>query len=186
MILGPDKSGKTSARFSEDMVPPEYRSGIGPDGLLAVKRFVEKGGRLVAFDQACSFAIEALGLRLRNVIEGLSWKEFHCHGSTLRAEVDTSSQFGYGMPEKALVFNLQSPAFDVTETFNADNYQVIVKYAGHDVLQSGWLGGEERIAGKAAMVRVGVGKGEAVLIGFRPQFRAQTHGTYKFLFNCLL
>ncbi len=185
MILGPDRSGKAPARFSEDMVPPEYRSGIGAEGTQAVKKFVERGGRLVAFDQACNFAIEALGLRLRNVTEGLNWKEFHCHGSTLRVEVDTFSPFGYGMPEKALVFNLQSPAFDVTETFNADAYQVIVKYAGRDVLQSGWLGGEERIAGKAAMVRAGVGKGEAVLIGFRPQFRAQTHGTYKFLFNCL-
>lgn len=186
MIVGPDKSGKVPAWFSDDMVPPEYRSGIGQEGLAAVKRFVEQGGRLVALDAACGLAIDALGLRLRNVVEGLTWKEFHCHGSTLRVTVDTSDPLGYGMPGNALVFNLQSPAFDVTDTFRADDYQVIARYAERDVLQSGWLGGEERIAGRAAMIRAKAGRGEAVLIGFRTQFRAQTHGTYKFLFNSLI
>jgi hypothetical protein len=186
MVIGPTKSGKPPAFFSEDMVPPEYRSGIGQEGLAAVKRFVEGGGRLVAFDAACGLAVDALGLKVRNVIEGLTWKDFHCHGSTLRAKVRSSHPLAYGMPEDALVFNLNSPAFQVADSFSADRYEVVVEYPETGVLQSGWLGGEEKIAGKAAMVSAKVGSGEAVLIGFRPQFRAQTHGTYKLLFNCML
>jgi hypothetical protein len=63
---------------------------------------------------------------------------------------------------------------------------VFVEYAREKFLVSGWeLGGRRLLAGRPAGVRVPVGKGQAVLYGFRPGWRGQPHNTFKLLFNPL-
>ena len=43
----------------------------------------------------------------------------------------------------------------------------------------------ERLYGKAAALEVQQGKGRVYLLGFRPQWRGQSHGTYKFFMNAI-
>jgi hypothetical protein len=62
----------------------------------------------------------------------------------------------------------------------------VVRYAARDLLQSGWLVGEDTLANTAGMVIAHQGSGKFVLIGFRTQHRAQTYGTFKLLFNSLI
>jgi hypothetical protein len=166
--------------------PPEYRSGMGKEGVESIKKFVEAGGKLVTFNEACDFAIEKFGLRLFNALKDVRPKDFFCPGSTLRAKVDTANPLGYGMSEDALILFWSSPAFDIVPSEFNENYEVIVQYPERDLLQSGWLVGEDKIAKKVAMVSARQGKGRVILIGFRAQHRAQTHGTFKLLFNALL
>ena len=167
-------------------VPPEYRSGIGSEGVTALKDFVDKGGTLVTLGEACSFAIEKFGLGVRNIVENLSSKEFFCPGSTLRVKFDNSHPFAYGMPSEGFVVFYSSEAFAVTTSQNSERYESVVRYQDEEILQSGWLIGEEHLAGMPAMISAKYGKGQVVLIGFRPQNRCQTHGTFKLLFNTMI
>ncbi|MBQ9966041.1 MAG: peptidase M14 family protein [Clostridia bacterium] len=165
--------------------PPEYQSGIGPEGAKKIKEFVEKGGRLLAFNKSCDFAINYLGLGVKNIVAGVPAKKFNTHGSTLHTVVDNQHQVTYGMPKETLVFHWDGPSFEISDPFNADKYTMPIKYVEHDVLQSGLLTGEEYVAGKGALVVCKKGEGEVVLYGFGPQNRAQTTGTYKLLYNMM-
>jgi hypothetical protein len=167
-------------------MPPEYKTGLGKDGQKAVAEFVKNGGRLVAMDTSSDWAIDTCGLKVRNVVANASWKDFYCNGSTLHVNVRSGDPLGYGMPSQALVLNQGSPTFDITEMNKPEDYRIIAEYPGGDLLQSGWLIGGEKMAGKPCMIAAKCEKGEVILIGFRSQFRAQAHGTFKFLFNSLL
>ena len=58
-------------------------------------------------------------------------------------------------------------------------------HATHDVLVSGWLEGEAVIAGRPAAADVHVGTGRVVLLGFPVQHRAQSHATFRLLFDSI-
>ena len=192
ILILPDDSAdaiigeKMEDRLRENPVPPEYRSGIGEEGVKAIKEFVENGGTLITLNQASNFAIEKLGLPVQNVLAGKSAKEFYCPGSTLRANINTNHRLTYGMPDEALIFFWSGPSFRIRPSFFNEKCEILVEYPERDILRSGWLVGEEQIAGTAGMISVGYGKGSVVLFGFRPQHRAQTHGTFKLFFNALI
>ncbi|HXB69165.1 MAG TPA: M14 family metallopeptidase [Candidatus Acidoferrales bacterium] len=165
--------------------PPEYRTGFGAEGVNGIRDFVQKGGTLVTLNAAAAFPVDRLGIGVRNVLSGKTTKEFWCPGSTLKATFDNTNPLAYGMPSHGLALYLDSPAFEITAQ-NSENYEVVVRYADRELLESGWLVGEENLAHKAAVVSAKLGQGKVVLLGFPAQHRAQTHGTYKLLFNALL
>ena len=183
MIMG-DISGRYRRYLSS--VPPEYRTGVGKEGLEALKAFVKEGGTLVTLGEACGFAIEKFGLSVSNAVDNLSTKEFFCPGSTLKVNFDNSHPLAYGMPSEGLVLFSSSPAFVIIPNDHNELYEIVVRYQDRDLLQSGWLIGEKHLSNLAAMVNAAYGKGQVVLIGFRTQHRSQTHGTFKLLFNALM
>ena len=50
-------------------------------------------------------------------------------------------------------------------------------------MRSGWAWGQSYLKGSAAVVDAPLGKGRVLLFGPEITFRAQSHGTFKFLFN---
>ncbi len=53
-------------------------------------------------------------------------------------------------------------------------------------LLSGWVQGGSFLKGNSILAQENIGKGHVILFGFRPQYRAISEVTYKFLFNALL
>jgi hypothetical protein len=175
------EDGETSA------VPPDYRSGFGDAGVAALEAFVESGGTLVTFAQAGELVLDEFDVPVRNAVEGLTGDDFWAPGSTLRVRVDVSDRFAYGMPADALAtFLAGGQVYETVPGARSAAVRRLVTYVDRDVLQSGWLLGEEAIANRAGVVAVGKGSGTVLMIGFRAQHRAQTHGTFKLLFNALM
>lgn len=172
-------------------VPEPYTGGLDHEGTAALRAFVETGGTLVALDSAAALAIEALSLPVRDVAQGAA--EIFCPGSILGLELDAAHPLAFGMPSKTAAFFAYSSVYDVTpsSTTNGDaggserSIEIVGRYAARDVLMSGWLEGERLIAGGAAVVAARVGLGRTVLIGFRAQHRAQSHATFRLLFNAI-
>ena len=187
-IIIPDQSPRAILEgYRKGSMPEELTGGLGREGVKALREFVEQGGTLVALNQASDFAIEQLGLPLRDVTAGLKRTEFYCPGSILRTILDTSQPVTKGMPRESVAWVEDSPVFEVTNAKERDvSVRVVARYpeAGTPLL-SGWLLGAERIRGKAALVDVSLGRGHVYLFGFRPQYRGQSLATYPLFFNAV-
>jgi hypothetical protein len=175
-------------------MPDEFVGGIGVEGAANVRRFVERGGWLVAWDRAADFAILSLSLPLRNTVKDARSDEFFIPGSLVRLEVNAKNTAAAGVEENAVAMFSDSQAFTVVPPASegkqraARDVDVFVRYSAgaNTILVSGWqLGASRYITGRAAGARVPVGKGQAVVYGFRPAWRGQPHNTFKLLFNPL-
>ncbi|HEY6186792.1 MAG TPA: M14 metallopeptidase family protein [Pyrinomonadaceae bacterium] len=179
-----------------DTYPKEFTGGITRAGVDNLRRFVEEGGTLICFDASSELAIKNFTLPssksgstskrvpfpLRNVLEDIKSSVFYCPGSILSLDVDAAHPLAHAMPRKVDAYFINSSAFEVTD---AQSVRVVARYSEQGVLRSGWLLGENRIAGKVALAEVPMGRGRVVLFGFRPQHRGQTWGTFPFIFNAI-
>jgi hypothetical protein len=171
--------------FDASQIRPEYRGGIGDAGLEQLKQFVADGGTLVTMGNACDLAIEKMPIPVRDLKKGLTRDQHFAPGAILKLEVDAQHPLGYGVAADTYGFYINSPFFQLTEGFNSQRSSVVARYPNTGVVASGWLKGEELMAGRAAVVSIDMNPGKVVLFGLRPQHRAQTHATFPLLFNAL-
>jgi len=174
--------------LSKDRYPAEISGGLGQAGVDALKRFVEDGGTIITLNEASQFAIDHLGVPVKNVLEGVPAKDFYCPGSILKIKVDINSSITRDAPmlesskDESIAWVEGSLAFEPT----SEDARVIARFAdAKELLLSGWLLGGEKMAGKAAIVEVKRGKGRIIMFAFRPQYRGQSIATLPFLFNAI-
>jgi hypothetical protein len=171
--------------FDAPQIREEYRGGIGDAGVESLKQFVADGGTLIAMGNACGLAIEKLPIPVRDLKKGVPRDQHFAPGAILRVEVDTQHPIGYGVAPQTFGFYINSPFFSIVEGFASQKTSVVARFPNTNVLASGWLKGEELMAGRAAVVSIDMRPGRVVLFGLRPQHRAQTHATFPMLFNAL-
>jgi hypothetical protein len=183
-IIIPDQSVAAITRGLPSAYPDSVRGGLGEVGVKAIVDFVEQGGTLLTFNDASLFAIEAMKLPVKNVLEGVKNTDFYAPGSILAAEMKQGHPSTRGVTAPVLgVWFEDSPAFEITDPSKAT--AVLTYPASGNPLLSGWLLGGQKLNGKAAMVEATVGKGKVVLYGFRPQYRGQTNATYPLIWDAI-
>jgi len=188
IIIPAQSSQQIVNGLSKDRYPSDVAGGLGAAGVESLNKFVEDGGTLITLNEASQFAIDKLGVPVRNVLEGVPPKDFYCPGSLLKHKVDTSSPITRGAPllessrDESIAWVEGSLAFETT----SDDARVIARFAdSKELLLSGWLLGGEKLANKAAIVEVKRAKGRIVMFAFRPQYRGQSIATLPFLFNAI-
>ncbi len=164
-------------------MPEEFTGGLGAKGAEALKRFASEGGTLVFLNDATAYAVGNLGVNVKNVLGGVSSRDFYCPGSLLNVTLDSRSALSYGLPAEIAVWNEGSPAWDIPEGSPA---RAVARYPQSQILASGWLLGEKHLAGKAALIEYPIGSGRIILFGLRPQYRGQSYQAFKLLFNALM
>lgn len=178
--------------------PPEYTKGIGKKGMERLMTFFAAGGIIVSWGQSTGLFLEDLEivtgkeqkeefqLPCRDISDQLRKDGLDCPGSFVRTEFLPGHPLTRGMKLQGGVYFEGRPVFS---TFIPDmdmDRRVIAKFPEKDILLSGFCEKEEKLANRSVLVWLKKGKGQVVLLGFNPLFRASTQATFKVLFNAIL
>jgi hypothetical protein len=178
-------------------VPEEYRSHLGritkEKSVPELDKFLKAGGQIVTIGSSANLAFQ-LDLPVRDaLVEMVGGKErklpgekFYIPGSVLQVQVDSTNQAAWGMASTADVYFDGSPVFTIApEAYSRGIVKPLAWFATDKPLHSGWAWGQAYLKDGVAAFVATVGKGRLFVFGPEITFRAQTHGTFKFLFNQL-
>jgi hypothetical protein len=163
----------------------DITGGMGLEGVLALRNFVESGGLLITLGNASLVPAE-YGL-VRGVDLVRTSPQFYAPGPIIEAEVQKPDHpVFYGYPSKSFpVRYAQGPVLAVSELFR-EKY-ILLKYASHDKsVLSGALRNPSEIRNRPAILDVPAGSGRVLMFATNPCYRWQNHGEFNLLFNAIL
>ena len=169
-------------------------TGTGATADANVKRFVEQGGVVVAAGSAAEAISATLGLPVSDYMvdrqpgqpdRPLGGEKFYVPGSVLRVAVDPAAPSAVGAQDHIDVFFNNSPVFRLQPNAAALGIRPVMWFDSAEPLRSGWAWGQNYLEGGTTAFEATVGQGKAFVFGPEITFRAQPHGTFKFLFNAI-
>ena len=194
LMTGKRKSGDS---YYMGSYHPDYVKGIEKEGLEKLMSFSDQGGIIITWGRSAALfegmlkikkkeGEEEFSLPFRDISADLAKAGLYIPGSLVQVNLVEGHPLTLGMPESIGVFSRGNPVFTTSvPRFDMDR-RVIGSYPEKKVLMSGYAAEEEKMGNKAAMLWMKKGKGQFVLFGFAPQFRASTQASYKLLFNSIL
>jgi hypothetical protein len=178
--------------------PPEYTKGIGKTGMEKLMAFLNEGGIIISWGSSTELFTGTLEIRtgkdnkeefalpFDDLSKQLKADGVFCPGALVKVNLLQDNPLTLGMQPEAGVFFDGTPAFATRlASFDMDR-RVIAKFPETNILMSGYIEKEEKLSNKSVMIWLKKGKGQLVLYGFLPLFRASTQGSYKLLFNALM
>ncbi|HPC59163.1 MAG TPA: M14 family metallopeptidase [Verrucomicrobiota bacterium] len=204
---GPSQTQARAPARPPAQLPAEWRDRWGsvtPDRTIPqLRAFLEAGGTVLTIGSSTDLA-RHLGLPLASHLVStnedgrevpLPREKFYIPGSIVRVRVNAEHPLAWGAEEEVDVMFHSSPVFRLAAGAGAgdgDDGGVtadITRVAWFDQtapLRSGWALGQQYLQNGIAIAEVRVGAGCLLLFGPEIVFRAQSHGTFKFLFNGIL
>jgi len=193
------KDGKYKAQdeYRINNYRPEYLIGIGTKGLDSLLSFFNKGGKIITWGESTNLFDTNLAIKSKSDTEEFhlpfhdlsaepGMKGINCPGSLLRMDLVKGSSLTWGMGAMTGIFYRGKPVFRTSiPRFDMDR-RVIGYFGEEELLLSGFLEGKKLLENKPVMVWLKKGKGQMVVMGFSPIFRASMPATYKLLFNSIL
>jgi len=184
IVMASERSGTIENGMESGSAPSQYTGGLGETGSRNLDKFVSNGGTLLCMNKSSEYAIKALHLPVKDVVQGIDRSKFFTGGSIMEVSCNNSHPVMAGMADLSAVFVFGSPVFSTLEGFEGE---VLARYQSEgSPLLSGYLAGEEYLNDNAAALDVKHNNGHVLLFGFQPQWRGQPMGTYRTLFNALL
>ena len=188
---------KRGGSYYQGTYHPDEVKGIGKEGMEKLMTFSDQGGIIVSWGSSVKLlegmlkikkeeGEEEFNLPFRDVSADLSKAGLYVPGSLVQVDLIDDHPLTLGMPESIGVFSRGRPVFRTSVPIFDMDRRVIGSYPEKEVLMSGYAAKEELMGLKSAMVWMKKGKGQFVLMGFGPQFRASTQGSFKLLFNSIL
>jgi hypothetical protein len=188
---------KRGGSYYQGSYHPDYVKGIEKEGMEKLMSFSDQGGIIISWGRSAKLfegmlkikrgeKVEEFSLPFREISADLSKAGLYIPGSLLRVNLIDDHPLTLGMPESFGVFSRGRPVFRTSVPIFDMDRRVIGTYPEKKILMSGYAAEEEKMGNKAAMIWMKKGRGQFVLLGFNPQFRASTQGSYKLLFNSIL
>jgi len=178
-------------------IPEEYRGHLGrvtiKNTIPKLKEFAEAGGVIVAFGGSAVLG-HHLGLPISDHLvevmqdgteRPLPGTKFYVPGSIMEVAVDNTNPLAFGLEKKVDVFFDSSPVMELAPNSSLMGVKPVAWFDSKQSLRSGWAWGQHYLDGGTAAVEASLGKGKVFLFGPEITFRAQPHGTFKFLFNSI-
>ncbi|MGB4960318.1 MAG: hypothetical protein WBO36_12635, partial [Saprospiraceae bacterium] len=190
-------SGRSQAIPKADSIPAEYRHTLGrisvDKSIPELRKFMEEGGNIVTIGSATNLAYHLklpVSNALMDVVNGenkpLPRDKYFTPGSILKVHIDNKNAAAWGMGATSDVYFDESPVFDISPSALSKQEIVPLMWFGKEKpLRSGWSWGQSYLLGKVTGFMAQVGKGKLYAYGPEITFRAQSHGTFKLLFNQL-
>jgi hypothetical protein len=191
---GGEQGGRGAGRGAN--IPAEYQDQLGAYTPAQtgpqLKKFLEDGGTIVAVGRSAANFAQLFELPVANhlverssdgSVRPLPSEKFYVPGSVLRAAVDNTAPIAHGMTNPVDVFFDNSPVFRLEPDAALKGIRPIAWFDSATPLRSGWAYGQGYLKSGVAAVDASVGKGKLYLFTPEITFRAQPHGTFKFLFN---
>ncbi|WP_231458571.1 M14 metallopeptidase family protein [Pedobacter sp. Leaf132] len=178
-------------------IPDEYKKQTGritPDkSVPQIKKFLEEGGNVITIGSSTNLAYH-LNLPVRNamveIVNGtekrLPDEKYYVPGSVLNVEVDNAQSANWGMEKEADIYFDNSPVFKLTgDAIVNGKIKPLMWFNTATPLRSGWAWGQAYLQDGVTAFEAKIGKGKLLAFGPEIAFRAQTHGTFKLIFNQL-